>query len=117
MPPPQLARDAPRLDILKPVVIHLLAAFRHDLGAAFAHSIQRGPNDLGGIDEPLVGQHRLDHHFGAVTEGLHDFLLFDVRYGAFNLFAFVVLDHLGGHDRVAFGRDVRNHAFARLEPV
>ena len=33
MPPPQLAADAPSLDILKPVVIDLLETVRHDLDA------------------------------------------------------------------------------------
>jgi hypothetical protein len=31
-----------------------------------------GSDDLRGVDEPLVGQHRLDHHLRAVAEGLHD---------------------------------------------
>jgi hypothetical protein len=39
-----------------------------------------GTHDLGGVDEPLVGQHRLDHDLGAVAEGLGDDLVFDQRH-------------------------------------
>ena len=62
MPPPQLARDAPRLDILQPVEIGLLARLWHDLGRARTHGLQRRLDDLGGVHKPLIGQHRLDHH-------------------------------------------------------
>ena len=38
-----------------------------------------GPTIFVGIDEPLVGQHRLDDHFRAVPEGLHDRFGLDQR--------------------------------------
>ena len=83
MPPPELARDAPGFDILEPVVIGLLARFRDDFGTAFADGVQSaGPTTGGGIDKPLIGQHRFDDHLRAVTEGLHDgfvFNLWDMR--------------------------------------
>ncbi len=50
------------------------------LVAAVAHGLQRGFDDLGGVDEPLVGQHRLDHHLRAVAEGLHDLVGLDKRH-------------------------------------
>ena len=62
MSPPKLARDAPWLDIIQPVVINFLATFWHDLHITIAHSIQSWPNDLVGIYEPLVRQQRLDHN-------------------------------------------------------
>jgi hypothetical protein len=31
------------------------------LGAAFADGVEGWLHDLGGVDVPLVGQHRLDH--------------------------------------------------------
>ena len=118
MPPPQLARDAPGLDILQPVEIGALAALGHDHGVAVPHGIQRGADDLGGVNEPLVGQHRLDHHFGAVAEGLHEGLGFDHRLQrqVFRSSFLIVGFHQSG-DGKASGIDVGHHQLARLEPV
>ena len=54
MPPPKLPRDAPWLDVLKPVVEHLFAAFGHDCHVAVLHRIQSWANDLVRVHEPLV---------------------------------------------------------------
>ena len=133
MPPPQLARDAPRLDVLQPVEIHLAVLLREDRNFARTHSINGGLHDLIGGDKPLVRQHRFDHHFGAIAEGLHDFLGFDQRhkvlfFGA-HLAAFAGLNGgfqrgaaksgIGrlGHHGEAFRGHVLDHTLAGLETV
>ena len=133
MPPPQLARDAPWLDVLQPVEIHFAVLFRQDRDFTRTHSINSGLHDLVGCDEPLVGQHWLDHHLGAVAEGLHDLLGFDERHevlflGA-HLAAFAGLDgglfggtakaRVGrlGHHGKALGGHVLHHALAGLETI
>ena len=71
MAPPELARDAPRLDVLHPVVIGLLPVLRHELGAALAHRRERRKAQLLGVDVPLVGEERLDHGTRAVAVRHH----------------------------------------------
>ena len=60
MPPPELARDAPVLDVLEPIEVNLLEALGDDLDLAVAHGVA----PLGGhpvhLDEPLAREHRLD---------------------------------------------------------
>ena len=77
--PPELARDAPVLNVFQPVEVDLLEALGDDLGAALAHG---GHGKLGeglGLYEPLLGHQGLDHlaaaladaHAHAVRLGLH----------------------------------------------
>ena len=69
MTPPQLARDAPVLDIAHPGEIHVLVLLGHELDAAVFH---RGNRLLGqrlGRYIPLVGQPGFDNHPGAVALG------------------------------------------------
>ena len=58
--PPQLAGDAPVLDIFQPVVINLLEALRDDPDAPVPDSFQGGLRQRLDLDEPLLGDHRLD---------------------------------------------------------
>ena len=67
MAPPELARDAPGLDVLHPVEIGLLPALRDDCGPPFAHAGDRGLGQRLGVHVPLVGQERLDRHAAAVA--------------------------------------------------
>jgi hypothetical protein len=62
------------------VEIDLAVLLGDDGRAPVAHGVERGTHDLGGVDEPLVGQHRLDHDLGAVAEGLGDDLVLDQRH-------------------------------------
>ena len=61
MPPPELAGDAPGLDVFQPVEIDLPVLLGHDVGVAGTHRLNRGAHDFVGVDEPLVRQHRFDH--------------------------------------------------------
>ena len=77
VPPPQLARHAPGLDILHPIEIGLFPGLRHELGSAVMHGGERILGEFGGVHIPLVGQPRLDHHAGTVAIRHLDGLLFD----------------------------------------
>ena len=67
VPPPELAGDAPGLDVLEPVVVGLLLALGQDAGAAVADRLEGRAGELRGVDVPLVGQERLDRDLGAVA--------------------------------------------------
>ena len=71
MPPPQLARDAPGLDVFHPFEIGLLPIARHEHGAPVAHRRDRGCGKRLGVDVPLVGEERFDHHARAVAVRHH----------------------------------------------
>ncbi len=71
MAPPELARDAPRLDVLHPVEIGLLPVLRHEVRLAFAHRGDGLDRQRLGVHVPLVGEERLDHHIGAVAVRHH----------------------------------------------
>ena len=76
--PPELARDAPRLDVLHPVEIGLLPARRDDRRAPLAH---RGDGRLGqrlGVDVPLVGEVGLDRRAAAVAMRDHVDMVLDL---------------------------------------
>jgi hypothetical protein len=60
VPPPQLARDAPILDVLQPVKVNLLETLRDNLDAPVADGGQRGFCQRLDLDEPLLRNHRLD---------------------------------------------------------
>ena len=69
VPPPQLARHAPRLDILQPVEAGLLPASSGTILIAPERTASiAGLRERRGIDIPLVGQPRLDHHARAVAD-------------------------------------------------
>ena len=98
MPPPELARDAPGLDVAHPFEEGVLPALRHEDRAA---ALDRGDRRLGerlGVDVPLVGEPGLEHGAGAVAMRHHQ----GVR-----------LDALDQALRLQIGDD----ALARLEAV
>ena len=67
VPPPQLARDAPRLDVAHPLEIGLVPVLRHEDRVAILHRGNGGLGQFGGIHIPLLGQPRLDHHVRSVA--------------------------------------------------
>ena len=75
VPPPQLARDAPVLQVFHPVVVGVFPVVRHELDAAIAHGVERGLGEFGHafvagqVHEPLVGEVGLDDDAAAVAVG------------------------------------------------
>ena len=80
MAPPQLAADAPVLDVVQPLRVRGGPVLRHELDLARTHGLQCRFGDrlaaartairlhVGSeVDEPLVGQHRLDHRVRALA--------------------------------------------------
>jgi hypothetical protein len=67
--PPQLARDAPRLDVAHPLEIGLFPVFRHEDGAALLDGLDGGLGQRRGVHIPLLGEPRLDRHAAAVAMG------------------------------------------------
>ncbi|MDT4818223.1 hypothetical protein FQZ97_513140 [compost metagenome] len=76
--PPQLAADAPVLDVAHPAEVHVLVLLRHELDAAVFHGGDgRFGQRLGG-DVPLVGEPGLDDGAGAVALGHFQRVVFDL---------------------------------------
>ena len=68
MPPPELAADAPVLDVLQPVVVNLRPAL--GMKTASRRSATHRARFLHAriLQEPLLAQARLDRHIGALAE-------------------------------------------------
>ena len=60
--PPELARNAPGLDVFHPVEIGLLPVLGHELVRPSRTASMAGFGKRLGVDVPLVGQERLDRH-------------------------------------------------------
>ena len=67
--PPELSRDAPGLNVLKPLEIDVAPVFGNELRLALTHSRHRGLRQGLGVDIPLIGQERLDDFVRAVAIG------------------------------------------------
>ena len=97
--PPELTRNAPVLNIFKPLVVGGCPVLRIELNIAFRHDIERYFSDAftrmkgvgrGGLThchKPLVRQHRLEHCACAIASGLHHFVCVNFNEIAF-LFKF-----------------------------
>src|ERR1700719_823752 len=79
MPPPQLARDAPVMDIFEPVHIDLVEAFRHDPHAPIVHHAHSRCGQWNHFNKPLFGNERLYDGIAAIAaaKGHHVILDFD----------------------------------------
>ena len=98
MSPPQLARDAPGLNVAHPLEVGVGPLLRHEPGAALFDRCDRRLGEGFRIRIPLVAQDRLDGRLGALAER-HD-----------------VADRLDLVDQ-ALRRKVGEHALARDEPL
>ena len=84
MPPPQLARDAPVLDVVHPVIVGAAPVVRHEANLTVIDDFQADIRDrlsreqsvamiaLAHGDEPLIGEHRLDDHVGPSRTRHHE---------------------------------------------
>mmetsp|Transcript_7717 Transcript_7717/g.25581 ORF Transcript_7717/g.25581 Transcript_7717/m.25581 type:complete len:476 (-) Transcript_7717:15-1442(-) len=113
--PPQLARDAPVLDVFEPVVPRPFEARRHNLHLARLHRLERGLRERLHLDEPLLRNERLNHLAAALAAG-HLHLLRLLLYGEPSLlevrpnrFAALCAVHLGVLSRLAVHRPVLVH--------
>ena len=73
MAPPQLARDAPVLEVLHPGEVGLLPALRVEAHLAGLHDVGGRALELVDGDEPLLGEPRLER--GVATIAMHDRVL------------------------------------------
>ena len=120
--PPQLAADAPVLDVVHPLVVGIHPVFRHELHLAAGDRVDGLLRDglacgvarafLGHLvhgEKPLVGQHRLDHLPGAGADGHHQLVFFrlDQQAQGFQI----------GHDGLAGGEAIQSPVFFRCVVV
>ena len=92
MAPPELAADAPVLDVVHPLLVGVDPVLGHKAHLARLHSINRFLRDalagrVLGADlvhrhKPLVGQHRLDHLAGAGAARHHQLVFLDLHHQA-----------------------------------
>ena len=93
--PPELAADAPVLDVVHPLVVGVDPVFGHELHRAALHSVYRLlrdrlaagvlVGDLGHRYEPLVGEHGLDDLAGARADGQHQLVRLHFKQQSFFL--------------------------------
>ena len=69
MPPPQLARYAPWLDVLHPAEEFVAASLGHELHATVARRRDRPLRQLLGVGIPLLGEVWFDRHAAAIAIG------------------------------------------------
>ncbi len=67
MAPPQLAADAPVLDVLHPLEIGLGPVLRHETNAAVLHALDRGLGERRDAHIPLIGEPRLEHRVATIA--------------------------------------------------
>ena len=75
--PPQLAADAPVLDVAHPLEIGVLPVVGHEADVAIFDSLDRRLGQGLGLHEPLVGQVGLQHLAGAVASRHHQGVVVD----------------------------------------
>src|SRR5262245_15549507 len=68
MPPPQLPRDAPRPNVVHPVVVRLRPTPRDDPDLSRAYRGRRFAREGLDVDVPLLGDERLDDGLAAITD-------------------------------------------------
>ena len=67
MPPPDLARDAPVLDVPHPLEVSVLPTLWNKLHLAVLHDFDRGLGKRSGLHKPLGRKIRLNNSFAAVA--------------------------------------------------
>src|SRR5256886_12389778 len=67
MPPPELTRDTPVVDVLQPVQVDFVEARGHDLQQIVLDGSDSGSGEWHHLDEPLLGNERLNHGVTALA--------------------------------------------------
>ncbi len=98
MPPPELAADAPVLDVAHPLEVGAVPVLRHEADAAVLDRADRGCRERRDAHVPLVGEPGLDHGAAAVAARDREAVRLDL------------LEEAGG-------LEVGDDALPRLEPV
>ena len=80
--PPQLAGNAPRLNVAHPFEISFLVRLRHKLHFSVFNRANRLFGQRRRVNEPLVGQHRFDHDVGTVAVRDNHRVIFDFFHKA-----------------------------------
>src|SRR5947209_19496352 len=70
MPPPELARNTPSMNVAHPLEVRLGVIFRRELDLAFFHGLNRAVSQRLDFDKPLGGESRLND--GLATIALAD---------------------------------------------
>ncbi len=68
MTPPELAADAPVLDVLQPVTVGVLVFLRVELDVIIHYWREGDVCEMLHLEEPLCGELRLDRHIGTLGE-------------------------------------------------
>jgi hypothetical protein len=77
MAPPDLAADAPVLDVAHPLEVGVLPVVRHEADAPSSTASMAGSAEGADLHVPLVGQVGLDDGAGAVAAGHHQLVVLD----------------------------------------
>ena len=77
MTPPDLARDAPVLDVAHPFEIGVFPVVGHKADAAVFHRLDCRFRQRLDLDVPLIGEKRFDNGAGAVAARHHQFVVLD----------------------------------------
>src|SRR6267154_5053205 len=96
MPPPQLARDAPGLNVLHPIEIGLFPTLRDENGLPITHRVNRRLCQLLGANVPLVGKEGFHDLIRAVAVGYDGGVRLDPREFSFR---FKLLDNFLARDK------------------
>jgi hypothetical protein len=77
MAPPELPADAPIPDFVHPIVIDPGPGLGHETYAAFLNRADGGRRQRLDVDEPLIGQQRLENRVAAIAARYGEFVRFD----------------------------------------
>src|SRR5438270_11235878 len=78
MPPPELTRDTPVVDVLEPVQVDFVEASRHDLQQIVLDGSDSGSGEWHHLDEPPLGNDRLTHGVTALAVPQRHTLIFTI---------------------------------------
>ena len=109
VPPPQLPADGPIAFLAQPVEVALGVAFREDLDAAVRDGLHGRLGQPVHLDEPLVGQVRLDRRLAAIRVRQIDQPVLDGHHQPlrFQVGDHVLAGHQDGHPLVLAGVGVQ----------